>query len=207
MRIRFFPAAMILGTLAAALFAAGCHVQVDKDKNGDDKNVKIDTPLGGLHVRADQTSAADLGLSAYPGATISPDREGDKSADVHIGFGHFQLHVKVVTYLTSDGQQKVLAFYKQDLSRFGDVIECDGNRPVGSPTATSAGLTCKEDDRIRVKTDSGYPGDDDSGLSLRAGSKHHQHIVTFKSTSQGAKFSLVELQLPEGLDDNSGASD
>jgi hypothetical protein len=209
MQARFLPPAVILGALAASLLSvAGCHVQVDKDKNGEDKNVKVDTPLGGLHVRADQTTAADLGLPEYPGATIAPDHQGDKSADVHLGFGHFQLRVKVVTYQTPDDQKKVLAFYKNALGRYGDVIECDGDHPVGSPSVTSEGLSCREDNHVHVNMDGQYHGsDDDNGLSLRAGSKHHQHILAFKSVSQGAKFSLVDLQLPEGIDDNSGSSD
>jgi hypothetical protein len=210
MRVRFLPAVIVLGTLATSLFSvAGCHVQVDKDKNGDDKNVRVDTPLGGLHVRADQTTAADLGLPAYPGATIAPDHQGDKSADVHLGFGRFQMRVRVVTYVTPDDQKKVLAFYKNALGRFGDVIECDGSQPVGSPSATSEGLSCKEDNHVHVNMDGEYHGDeDDSGLSLRAGSRHHQHILAFKTSSQGCKYSLVDLELPEGLSEsNSGASD
>ncbi|MGC2620843.1 MAG: hypothetical protein WA414_17505 [Acidobacteriaceae bacterium] len=201
MRIRILWQAILVGTL---LTAAGCHVQVDKGKNGEDKNVKIDTPLGGLHVRSDQTAAADLGLPVYPGAQVSPDTDGDKSADVHMGFGQWQLHVKVVTYQTTDPQDKVLAFYKNAMGRFGEVLQCDGNHPVGTPTITSQGLTCKEDSHVHVNmNNNGNDYMDDSGLTLRAGSKRHEHILSFKTTSVGTKYSLVELQLPEGLDDNS----
>jgi hypothetical protein len=201
MATRFLTRAITLGALGASLVTiAGCHVQVDKDKNGDDKNVKVDTPLGGLHVRANQTTAADLGLPDYPGATIAPDHEGDKSADVHMGFGHFQMRIRVVTYVSSDDQAKVLAFYKNAMGRFGDVIECDGTHPVGSPTLTSEGLSCREDNHVHVNTDGDYHGlDDESGLTLRAGSKRHQHILAFKSAGQGTKYSLVDLELPEGL--------
>jgi hypothetical protein len=208
MRFRFFWEAMILGTVAGALLStAGCHVQVDKGKNGQDKNVRVDTPFGGLHVRSDQTSAVDLGLPAYPGAQIAPDHEGDKSADVHMGFGQFQLHVKVVTYQSGDSQDKVLAFYKNAMGRFGEVLQCDGDKPVGTPTVTAEGLTCHEDSHSHVNingSDNGYS--DDSGLTLRAGSKRHQHILTFKSTSEGTKYSLVELELPAGLTKNDSDS-
>jgi hypothetical protein len=210
MHIRYSPQTAVLAAFAASLVAVtGCHVQVDKGRNGEDKNVKVDTPLGGLHVRADQTTASDLGLPGYPGATVAPDHQGDKSADVHMGFGHFQLRIKVVTYVTSDDQKKVLAFYKNALGRFGDVIECDGNQPVGSPSVTSEGLTCREDNHIHANINTnGQNVDDDSGLSLRAGSKRHQHIVAFKTASDGTKYSLVELELPAGLDETgSGASD
>lgn len=201
MRLRFLSQAMVVGTLLAA---TGCHVQVDKGKNGEDKNVKIDTPLGGLHVRSDQTSAGDLGLPVYPAAQISPDTEGDKSADVHMGFGKWQLHVKVVTYQSADPQDKVMAFYKGAMGRFGEVLQCDGSHPVGTPTVTSQGLTCKEDSNTRVNINgNGANITDDNGLTLRAGSKRHEHILAFKTTSVGTKFSLVELQLPDGTDDSS----
>lgn len=195
------PKAIVLAALAASLLSiAGCHVQVEKDKNGEDKNVKVDTPLGGLHVRANQTTAADLGLPDYPGATIAPDNQGDKSADVHMGFGHFQMRVRVVTYVSPDDQKKVLAFYKNAMGRFGDVIECDGEHPVGSPSVTSQGLTCREDSHVHMNVDGQYHGnDDESGLTLRAGSRHHQHILAFKTASEGAKYTIVDLELPEGL--------
>lgn len=201
MRNRLWPRAIVLTALAASLFSiAGCHVQVEKDKNGEDKNVKVDTPLGGLHVRANQTTAADLGLPDYPGASIAPDNQGDKSADVHMGFGKFQMRVRVVTYVSADDQKKILAFYKNAMGRFGDVIQCDGDHAVGSPSMTSQGLTCREDNHVHVNVDGNYHGsDDDTGLSLRAGSKHHQHILAFKTASQGTKYTIVELELPEGL--------
>jgi hypothetical protein len=197
MRVRVLPEALILGTLLAL---AGCHVSVDKGRNGEDKNVKIDTPLGGLHVRSDQTSAVDLGLPTYPGAQIAPDHEGDKSADVHFGFGQFQLRVKVVTYQTSDDRDKVVAFYKNAMGRFGQVITCDGNRPVGSPTMTGEGLTCNEERMggVHVNGDT-----DEDTFTLRAGSKHHQHLFVIKNGGEGTKFSLVELQLPTALDESS----
>ena len=102
--------ALAAATALSLTLVAGCRIQVDKNKDGQEKNVKIDTPLGGLHVRADQTSAADVGLPAYPGAHIAPDKDGDKSADVHLGFGEWQLRVKVVTYDTqrSAGQGRGL---------------------------------------------------------------------------------------------------
>jgi hypothetical protein len=204
MRVRVLPEALILGTLLGTLLAAaGCHVEVDKGKNGEEKNVKIDTPLGGLHVRADQTSAVDLGLPLYPGAEIAPNREGDKSADVHFGFGQFQLRIKVVTYESPDSRDKVVAFYKNAMGRFGDVITCDGNHPVGSPSMTGEGLTCDEEHNSNVHVNG---ISDDSGFTLRAGSKHHQHIFVVKNGGEGTKFSLVELQLPTGLDESASKS-
>lgn len=209
MRIRILPETFVFSVLTVLLLSvAGCHVQVQKGANGEDKNVKVDTPFGGLHVRSDQTSAADLGLPVYPGAQVAPDHEGDKSADVHMGFGQFQLRVKVVTYETPDPQDKVLAFYKQAMGQFGGVIECDGDQPVGTPTATSEGLTCHEEHGHHINVNGRDYGDNDSGLTLRAGSRHHQHILAFKTASSGTKYAMIELQIPNDFSsDSSKTSD
>ena len=183
-------------TALALLVFSGCRIQVDKSKDGEDKNVKIDTPMGGLHVKTNDMTAADVGLPVYPGAQIVPDHDNDKAADIHMGFGKWQLRVKVVNYQTPDSQDQVLTFYRKSLGRYGDVIECNHNSPVGTPTSTREGLTCDEHNK-NVHVDE---GDD---LSLRAGSKHHQHLVGLKKGSSGnTKFALVELQLPDGIDDN-----
>lgn len=191
-----------LALLAASglLLAVGCHVQVDKNGDGHDKNVKIDTPVGGLHVRAGDVTAADVGLPAYPGATIAPDQQGDKSADVHLGFGQWQLRVKVVNYETSDPQDKVLAFYQNALGRFGNVIRCQSGQPVGEPVVTHEGLGCSDDNgsaHVQVS----------DGLTLKAGSRHHQHAVSIeKRDGPGTRFALIELELPTAIDKDSAKS-
>jgi hypothetical protein len=186
--------------------AIGCSVSVDKNKSGDDKNVKIETPLGGLHVSSDTTTAADVGLPVYPGATLASDhdndKDNDKSADIHFGFGDWQFRLKVVKYHTSDSKDQVLTFYRKALGRYGDVIQCSGDSPVGSPTATSEGLTCDDsskNNKSKVNID--------ADQSLKAGSKHHQHIMGVeKSSGSGTTFSLVELDLPSGSSDGKAES-
>lgn len=178
------------------LVASGCRIQVDKSKDGEDKNVKIDTPMGGLHVKTNDMTAADVGLPVYPGAQVVPDHDNDKAADIHLGFGKWQLRVKVINYQSSDSQDQVMAYYRKALGRYGDVIVCNHDSPVGTPTTTREGLTCGDHNKnVHVNE-----GED---LSLRAGSKNHQHLVGFKKGDSGkTKFALVELQLPEGVEDN-----
>lgn len=182
------------------LVLTGCfRVNVDKDANGKDKKVQIDTPFGGVHVDTDQTTAADLGLPVYPGASTITDDDGHKSANVHLGFGDWQLRVKAVSYQTPDSKDKVIAFYKKALGRYGDVITCQGNSPVGTPAATSEGLTCADDNSKHgdVKFDT---KDLASGLQLKAGSKRHQHIVGLEEPKNGkTRFSLVLLDLPGNM--------
>lgn len=199
------------GLVAALVLAAGisgCRVHVDKGANGEDKNVQVDTPFGGVHVNTDQTTAADLGLPVYPGAQAVKDDDEHKSADVHLGFGEWVLRVRAVSYATPDSQDKVAAFYKKALGRYGDVITCQGNSPVGTPTTTSEGLTCADDKGGNVKIDRGDYGSSKNGLELKAGSKRRQHIVGFEdSRDDKTRFSLVALELPIGVDKDSGKSD
>jgi len=191
-------ATILAAGLAVAVSLTGCRVNVQKDENGKDKTVQVDTPFGGVHVNTDQTTASDLGLPVYPGAQQVRD-DKDKSADVHLGFGQWELRVRAVNYATSDSQEKVTAFYKKALTRYGDVLLCQGNSPVGTPTATSEGLTCNEDNNANVKVNShGYSA---THFQLKAGSKRHQHIVGFEDPEAGqTRFVLVALDLPAAME-------
>ena len=187
--------------LGAALAAgiAGCRVDVQKDANGQEKTVQVDTPFGGIHVNTDQTSAADVGLPRYPGSEEVKNDDQHKSADVHLGFGQWELRVRAVSYATHDNQDQVAAFYKKALARYGDVITCQGNAPVGAPTVTSEGLSCNDQNNGNVKIDQGGFRTGSGQFELKAGSKRHQHIVGFEEPRDGrTRFALVSLDLPAG---------
>jgi hypothetical protein len=196
--------------LAAAVTLAGCRVNVDKDANGQEKRVQVDTPFGGVHVNTDQTTAADLGLPAYPGATAFVNDEAHKSADVHMGFGEWQLRVRAVSYATTDDADKVAAFYKKALGRYGDVLTCKDKQAVGTPTVTAEGLTCADDHgkgvNVNVNDDNdgkkGLHIDIHQGIELKAGSKRHQHIVGVHDQKENGKtvFEMVALDLPAGME-------
>jgi hypothetical protein len=208
LRNRFGKATGLLAGLALLAVISGCRVHVDKGANGEDKNVQVDTPFGGVHVNTNQTTAADLGLPVYPGAETVSNDDKHKSADVHLGFGEWELRVRAVSYATPDSQDKVLAFYKKALGRYGDVITCQGNNPVGTPVTTSEGLTCADDKGDNVKIDRGDYGSSKNGLELKAGSKRHQHIVGFEEPKDGkTRFALVALDLPAGADKGGDKSD
>jgi hypothetical protein len=201
-------ATALVAGLALAAGLAGCRVNVEKGADGEDKNVRVDTPFGGVHVNTGQTSAADLGLPVYPGAQQVADNDKHKSADVQLGFGEWTLRVRAVSYATDDSKDQVTAFYKKAMGRYGDVIVCQGNTPVGSPSSTSEGLTCEDDKNSKVKVDNGDYGTDKNGLALKAGSKRHQHIVGFEDPKDGkTRFALVALDLPTDGEKNSGKSD
>ncbi|HEX3892562.1 MAG TPA: hypothetical protein VHW46_08315 [Terracidiphilus sp.] len=202
--------AMLVAVLALMAWSAGCRVRTEKGANGEDKSVQVDTPFGGVHVNTNETKAADLGLPAYPGAEISRNDDKHGSADVHMGFGEWQLRVRAVPYTSSDSQDKVAAFYKKAMERFGDVITCQGNAPVGTPTVTAEGLDCSDSGKnTHVNVNGQGDGMDFSGdLQLKAGSKHHQHIVGFETPKDGnTHYALVAIDLPSGIDTKDDKSD
>jgi hypothetical protein len=186
---------VVMATMITAMaLMSGCRIESDK-KNGND-NVKIATPFGGMTVKTNDAAVVDgLGLPVYPGAELVKKDKNNGAADVNMSFGSFQLRVKAATYRTSDSPERVTAFYRKALGRYGDVIQCQNDRPVGAPTRTAEGLTCDNEKGNHV-----YVKDDESGkMELKAGSKQHQHIAAINPEGNGTKFGLVALDLPGHL--------
>ncbi|MGO8717584.1 MAG: hypothetical protein ACLQMO_00015 [Acidobacteriaceae bacterium] len=193
--------ALVLGTLCFAV--SGCSVQ--EHKNGEAENVHVHTPIGGLDIRTNTAAAIDVGLPVYPGAIESGEHGDDSgSADIHMNFGKWQLHVKAVEYRSNDLEEKVIAFYKTAMGAYGDVITCKDKVAIGEPSTTRQGLTCANDHEYDVTMDSGSSGkhlnisssDMSGNIKLLAGSTENQHIIEFTPTSNGTKFSIVVVQLP-----------
>ena len=171
-------------SLAALLLLPGCSVNVDKEGNGQDKQVDIKTPVGGIHV-SKQADVADVGLAVYPGARPKEkDSDGsDKSANVNIsGFG-YGLKVVALEYESDDVPAKVLAFYRDWLKMYGNVLECHtsrGNWNVNMGKSSSNELTCE-----------GSGGND---IELKVGKKDDQHIVAVEPEGKGTSFVLVYVR-------------
>ncbi len=179
---------LTLGLLAAS----GCRI--DTHKNGNKDDVKIATPFGGMSVKTDDSVVQEgVGLTPYPGATLMKKNGKDKeAADVNIGFGGFRLRVQALSYETTDPPEKVMAFYRNDMARYGTVILCRNNTAVGTPDHTQDGLTCDRDHNAKVHVSE----DEDAGQELKAGSKQRQHIVGIDRQGSGTKIGLVALELP-----------
>jgi len=191
-----FLRSLAVSASLAALLLAGCHVTTHKDGKND--NVDIGTPFGSMQVKTDNKgNSATIGITTYPGAALiksNSEKSDGGSADINMNFGSFHLGVKAASYQTSDPQSKVEAFYRKDLARYGDVIACRDNNPVGQPTRTSQGLTCDSKHGNHIHED-----DSNSGLELRTGSEQHQHIVGIEAKDGGTKIGMVSLDLPTGL--------
>jgi hypothetical protein len=183
--------AVVAAMIGATAMMSGCRIESDK-KNGND-NVKIATPFGGMSVKTNDAAVTEgLGLPVYAGAELVKKDKDNGAADVNMSFGSFQLRVKAASYRTQDSPDQVKAFYLKALGRYGDVIQCQNDKPVTSVTHTAEGLTCDNDKGNHVTVDQDMHGK----IELKAGSKQHQHIVSIDPEDNGTKFGLVALDLP-----------
>lgn len=187
-RIRFETAVLLAAGVMLALLAA-CSINVQKEKNGEDKQVDINSPLGGIHVSND-ADAQDVGLAVYPGARLKPKNyDGDdKSANVNIsGFG-FGLKVVALQYESNDPPAKVIAFYQDRLKKYGDILVCHTShldvdtdvKDWDHESNHSHELTCEGSSGINVE--------------LKVGTKENQHIVEVEPEGKGSSFSLVYVR-------------
>jgi hypothetical protein len=172
--------------LAAILVFPACDVNVKKSDSGDDKNVDIKTPIGGLHVSKD-VDPRDTGIAVYPGAHMKEKtNQGEDNANLGISTGLFGFRVVVVHYETDDAPDKVIAFYNSELRRYGNVLECHthsagGHTNVEMSKDKSHGLKCEGDS-------------DGKTVELKVGEEENQHVVAIEPQSKGCEFTLVKVQ-------------
>lgn len=194
-------AMMTLGSIA---MASGCRIETHK--HGKDDNVNIATPFGGMSVKTnDSVVQGGVGLSVYPGAELIKKEDGkdhdNGAADVNLTFGSFHLGVKALSYQSADSPDKVTAFYRQDMAKYGTVILCRDHHAVGTPVKTQEGLGCDIDGKNGVHVNESGTKDE-----LKAGSKQHQHIVAIEPKDGGTKIGLVSLELPTHFSNDDGDS-
>jgi hypothetical protein len=183
-----------LANLAGFLLLPACDVNVKKQANGKDKQVDINTPVGGIHV-SQQASASDVGLEVYPGARLKQkDSDGsDKSANVNIsGFG-FGLKVVALDYESDDAPAKIVSFYKDQLKNYGNVIECHVSGHFNVNTNMKS-HDSKNDDSKSSSNDLTCEGEHGDNIELKAGKEDDQHIVEIESEGKGSSFALVYVR-------------
>src|SRR5512146_769613 len=182
MRRQLIPRVLWVAAAVLVVILAACSMKVD-DK-GENKNVDIRTPLGALQVRTNPTPA-QVGLSVYPGA--KPKIEGDdhNAANVNISSSMFGVKVLVIGYHTQDAPDKVIAFYKKDLQKYGKVLECKGH---GHDAEMDFGHD--KDEKPKPLTCGDDKGDG-KGVELKAGMSDNFHLVAVEPKDNGSDFAIV----------------
>ena len=129
-----------------------------------------------------KASSKDIGLPVYPGSTPHRDDSSD-SQSVRMGLwgagSGFKL--AVVKMDSVDAPEKVAAYYKKALAKYGKVLDCTHPPAASDSDKNSNALTCGND-----KPDAG-------GMLFKSGTKEKQHIVNVKPNGSGSTYDLVAL--------------
>jgi hypothetical protein len=122
----------------------------------------------------------DVGLQLYPKARLHKEKEDDSpAANLGMWGNTFGFKLVMLKYQSDDSPDKVAAFYRRELAKYGKVLDCSD--PANNKTE-SGGLTCKDDKP--------EPG----ATILKAGTKAHQHLVGIKPDGGRSVFQLIYLE-------------
>jgi hypothetical protein len=135
--------------------------------------------------------AKDVRLPWYPGARRHQESKDDSSS-VQMGLwgGSAEFKLAVLELDSNDSPDKVTAYYRKELSRYGKVLDCPGgNAPHAEKDKTSKDPECDSD-----KPEKGE-------LELKAGTKEEQHIVGIQKDGTGTRIKLVYLRAKGTGDD------
>ncbi len=162
------------------------------------KRVDIQTPFGDMHVHTNDVDAKEVGLSVYPGAHLAPrSQHNDSQADVNISTAWFGLKVVALKYESDDGPEKLLDYYRKDLAKYGDVLQCRNGKPVATSSTSSDSaheLTCKDHDPHSHGMNIDMSEHDKEITELKVGSPERQRIVAVRPNGKGSSFDLVYVQ-------------
>ena len=172
----------IATSVLLAFGLAGCRVN---SEHGDE-DVDIHTPLGSLSVHKGGTDPKVTGLSPYPGARIQQDYEDrDGSANVDISSSFFGLKVVALKYQSSDPPEKILSFYKKDMARYGNVVDCN----------TGFSLTFRHQEHdAEVTCDVDHGSGHRYQEALKVGTEYNQRVVAIRPSGRGSEFALVYVR-------------
>jgi hypothetical protein len=164
----------------------GCSISAKHDSQGGaDKDVDIKTPLGSLSVHKGSTDPKETGLALYPGAQAKKDFEGEGSANVDISSPFLGVKVVALKYKSDDAPEKVLAFYRKEMAKYGKVLDCSGGFTMGYR---------RHDQDAPVTCEDGSGGGHEFTQELKVGTQNNQRIVAIKPSGSGSEFALVYVR-------------
>jgi hypothetical protein len=149
------------------------------------KHLTISTDEGFVSLSTDKPSAEKLGLHVYPGAKVRAEEGNDSGANLSLDSSKGAVRLQIMKFVSPDSAAKVLAFYKKDMRKYGNVLECKGSKQVSldvNDPAHKNSLTCDKD------------GHDGNATLLKTGDEENQRIVAVETTGQGTEFTIIRIE-------------
>ncbi|MFY9802534.1 MAG: hypothetical protein WA211_21350 [Candidatus Acidiferrales bacterium] len=182
---------VVFSALLALLLAAAIPLAAQDQKDSQQSDTSKDQDGIGFNL-GKNASAKDVGLPIYPGSRRHQDTSDDSSAlNMGLWGGSSGFKLFVLKMETPDAPDKVAAFYRKALAKYGTVLDCS-NPPTSDAAAEnnkkSKALTCEDE-----KPKSGE-------ISLKSGSKAKEHAVGIQPNGTGTTYQLVYVET-RGTDD------
>jgi hypothetical protein len=161
----------------------------DKKVSGTAESGKHPSSVG--FIASNEASEKEVGLPLYPGARPHKDDSNDSSA-IQLGLwgGSSGFKLAVLTLESNDAPEKVAAFYRKALAKYGRVLDCanSSKSTVEKEKGKSSNELGCEDERP-----------ESGGFVLKAGTKEEQHVVGIEAKGGLAVFHLVyvETRIPD----------
>ncbi len=176
---------LLLLTVAVALCSTAVFTQEQKAPPKDEKHVfRLETDSGRYGVSAEKLDPKLLGVAVYPGAKVDERENEGKGANLSLDWGTEGVRLYVQKFVTSDSADKVLAFYRKQLSKYGAVLECRDGKPAAK---VESELKCDGDKDAQDQRSH-------KGLELKAGTENKQHVVGVTPREGGTDFQVIYVE-------------
>jgi hypothetical protein len=136
-------------------------------------------------VASKDATAKDLGLPLYPGARrLNDDSDSDAAIQVGAWIDSSDFRLVVLKMVSDDSVDKVAAFYRKALAKYGKIVECTSTANDIHIDNVSGDLNCSQDQP------------EHGGIVLKAGVKKDQHDVAISQKENHTVFQLVYVRTP-----------
>ena len=130
----------------------------------------------------------DLGLPIYPGAKeYKEDANSDAGLQMALSGGSFGFKLVVLKLESSDSPEKIAAFYRKAMAKYGTVLDCSkaSGKTDSDKNEKSNTLTCEDDHSEK------------GGYAYKVGTKQKQHVVAVEPNGKSTLISLVYVESPD----------
>jgi hypothetical protein len=180
----------IVRPILAAAFAIALAIPVCAAQQKDDDNFDVRSTIGDLHLGKD-ADAQKAGFALYPGAR--PKREKDNDP---LNFGilteSFGFKIVIAKYESEDAPDKILAFYRDKLKKYGKVLECHTSEHGGDAHADFDDDKSSGSQRKELKCDGDNKG---PIVELKVGTEDNQHVVAIEPSDGHSPLTFALIYL------------
>ncbi len=174
---RYLTPALVLAILSLPVVA--------QQSENQDEPFDVRSSVGDLHVGKD-ADARKAGVPLYPGARPKVEKDNDP-----INFGilteGFGMKLVVAKYESDDAPERVIAYYRDKLKRYGKVLECHSQKHGGDVEVHDDDKDSGKSKELKCEQDSG------PATELKVGTEDDQHVVAVEpgGASKGSTFAIV----------------